>query len=130
MIRPYLPSFVSGPYDDAAFLHLRRICGAHITDWAENLCPIVLTALERVAEYVAAEPQSRAWSVYDLQEFFDLLSESCPQDYVLDGVALMLGYKSRIPNISGRELAGILSRYESVRAEELRARYRDALGRI
>jgi hypothetical protein len=126
-IQPYLPSFVSGPYEPAAFLHLRRICDVHIKNNPDGLCPIVLTALEKAAEYIAAEPRSRAWNVYDLREFLTLLAENCPEDCVLDGVALMLDYKARIVGISGRELGGILGRYQSARAEELRARYIDAL---
>jgi hypothetical protein len=128
MMRPYLPSFVSGPYDAAAFLHLRRICELNVKDNPDSLCPILLEALERAAEYIAVEPRSRAWSVDDLPEFLDLLAESCPQDCVLDGVALMLDYKSRIPGISGRALAAILGKYQSARADELRARNVDGLG--
>jgi len=127
LIEPFLPSFVSGPYANAAFLHLRRICDVYIKNDSESLCPIVLAALGRLAKYIAVEPGARIWSVYDLQEFFDLLAESCPEDCVLDGVALMLDYKPMIPGISGRALAGILDRYQSARAEELRARYGDAL---
>jgi hypothetical protein len=127
VIRPYLPLFVSGQYNAGAFLHLRRICAAHIVNAPEEICRVILMAIEKAAEYIAAEPRSRAWQVYDLQEFFDLLTEKCPELCVLDGVALMLTYKPRIPGISGRAIARILSKYESARAEELKTRYADEL---
>jgi hypothetical protein len=119
-MRPYLPSFVSGPYDDAAFLHLRRICDVYVKNTPEDICPIVLTALESIAEYIAAEPRSRSWSVYDLQEFLDLLAGNCNEECVLDGVALVLKYKARIPHL-GMNLARTLGGYESARAQDLRA---------
>jgi hypothetical protein len=126
-MRPYLTSFVSGEYEDGAFLHLRRICGIHLKDHPEDLCPIILGALRKLADYIAAEPRSRGWNMYDLEDFFDVLLACGREDCVLDGVILMLSYKARIPGISGKELAAVLGRYQSARAEQLRERHRDAL---
>jgi len=36
VIRPYLTSFISGEYSDAGFLHLRRICEAHVKEHSEE----------------------------------------------------------------------------------------------
>jgi hypothetical protein len=127
IIQPYLTSFVSGEYGDAAFLHLRRICEAHVKEHSDEICPIIGGALAKVAEYIAAEPISRGWNIYDLNDFFDLLTAHCREDCVLDGVDLLARYKSAIPQISGRNLAAILGKYESVRAQELRERHRAVL---
>jgi hypothetical protein len=126
-IRPYLTSFISGEYGDAAFLHLRRICEAHVKEHRDEICPIIVRALVKVSEYIAAEPKSRSWNAYDLDQFFDLLVENCDAKCILDGVELMAIYKRRIPQISGRKLAAILEKDDSVRAQELRERHRDAL---
>jgi len=127
IIRPYLTSFVSGEYHDAAFLHLRRICEVHLKDYPEDLCPILLSTIGKVADYMAAEPHSRGWTIYDLDDFFDLLAAHCEEGCVLDGVDLMARYKPRIPQISGRKLVATLAKYGSARAQELRERHRDAL---
>jgi hypothetical protein len=119
-IEPYLSSFVAGPYCDGAFFNLRRICDAHIKSHPESLCPIMLAALERLAEYIAEEPRSRGWNVYDLQECFDLIAENCNETFVLDAVALMIRYRARIANLA-INLTPIVDRYESARAEQLRA---------
>jgi hypothetical protein len=62
-ICPYLTSFLSGEYSDAGFLHLRRICEAYIQDHGDEICPIVVGALSKVAEYIAAEPDQRGWNI-------------------------------------------------------------------
>jgi len=80
-----------------------------------------------VAEYIAEEPRSRGWSIYDLDEYCDLLVAHCDDKCILDGVDLLASYKPRIPQISGRKLAAILRKYESARAQELRERHRGAL---
>ena len=49
MIRPYLTSFISGEYGEAGFLHLRRICKAHVKEHSDEVCPIIAEALARVA---------------------------------------------------------------------------------
>ncbi len=126
-VQPYLNSFVSGEYQDAAFLHMRRICEVHLKDHSNKLCPILLGALLRIANYIAEEPCVRGWNIYDLDELFDLLAAHGEEDHVLDGVDLMASYKSRVPQISGGKLAAVLAKYESARAQELRERHRDML---
>jgi hypothetical protein len=125
LIRPYLSSFIAGEYQDAAFLHLRRICEAHVKKYGEEVCPIIVRALESVAEYIAEEPRSRGWSIYDLDEYCDLLVAHCDEKCI--GVDLLASYKLRIPQISGRKLTAILRQHESARAQELRERHRGAL---
>ena len=127
MIRPYLTSFISGEYGEAGFLHLRRICKTHVKEHSDEVCPIIAGALAKVAAYIAADPASREWNIYDLNDFFDLLMAGCGEDCVLDGVVLLASYKREIPQISGRKLAAILGKYESVRAQELRERHRALL---
>jgi len=119
-MEPYLLSFVDGPYCEGAFLNLRRICDAYIKINPKSLCAIMLAALEKLAEYIAEEPRSRGWNVHDLQEMFDLVAENCDESYVLDGVASMVKHRARIPNFS-IDLGGIVGRYKSARAQELRA---------
>ena len=126
-IRPYLTSLISGEYHDTAFLHLRRICEVHVKDHPEDICRILLSVLGKVADFMAAEPHSRGWTIYDLNDFFDLLATHCEENCVLDGIDLMANYKRRIPQISGRQLAAILEKSESARAQDLRERHRDAL---
>src|SRR4029077_16838049 len=111
----------------AAFLHLRRICEVHVKDRPDDLCSILLSALAKVADYMAVEPKARGWTIYDLNDFFDLLAAHCGEDCVLDGVDLMANYKSRLPQISGRSLAAVLDRYTCDRAKSLRKRYHDVL---
>jgi hypothetical protein len=127
-IRPYLASFISGEYSDAGFLHLRRICEVYVNDHSEEMCPMIVTALARIAEYIAEEPDQRGWNVYDLDEFLNLLTARCNEQCVLDGVDLLAGYKSRIPQISGRKLLAIIDKYESARAIELKERHSIILG--
>jgi hypothetical protein len=113
-IQPYLRSFITGEYNDAGFLHLRRICEAYVKEQSDEICLIIFGGLSKVAEYIAEEPISRGWNIYDLNDFFDLLTAHCGEDCVLDGVDLLAGYKRGIQQISGRNLAAILGRYESV----------------
>jgi hypothetical protein len=116
IIQPYLSSFVSGEYEDAAFLHLRRICEPNVKAHSDEICPIIVGALRKVAEYIAGEPVSRGRNIYDLNDFVDLLTAHCGEGCVLDGVDLLASYKKKIPQISGRNLAAILGKYESIRA--------------
>jgi len=128
MIQPYLDSFISGEYCDAGFLHLRRICAAYVKEHGEQICPLIVRALARAAEYISAEPDRREWHAYDLDEFLDLLVAHCQERCVLEGVDLLASYKSRIPQLSGRKLAAILGKYESSHAKEIQERHRAALG--
>jgi hypothetical protein len=119
MVGPYLASFVSGEYKDSAFHHFGRICKAHIRDNAASLCQIILRALEKCVEYIASEPVSRQWNVYDLEEYLDLLEENCAEDCVIDGVTCLLRKRLQIPSFPFGKLAAILGRYKSNRAHEL-----------
>jgi len=120
-IEPYLSSFVAGAYCDGAFFNLRRIFDVYVKEHADKLCGIMSGAVERVAEYIAADPQSRGWNVHDLREHLNLIAGNCGEDSVLDVVASMVAYKARIPGLDA-DLAWILGRHQSVRAQELRAR--------
>ena len=93
----------------------------------KKVCPIIVEGLAKVAEYIVADPASRGWNIYELNDFFDLLIVHCREDCVLNGVDLLASYKREIPQISGRNLATILGKYESVRAEELGERHRAVL---
>lgn len=114
-----LKSCVSGSYDNDSFLHLRRICEVHVKTHPEDVCPVILEAMEKIAQYIIEAPGPRAWNAYELDEYFDLLSEHCNEECVLDGVNLLLGYGLR--SFFATKLTTVLSRYESPRASELRA---------
>jgi len=122
-IHAYLKSFVSGVYSDAGFLHLRRICQAYLNDHTEEICSMIVTALARIADYIAEAPDQRGWNIYDLDEFLNLLTARGNEQSVLDSVDSLAGYKSRIPQISGRKLLAILDKYESARAIEMKERH-------
>lgn len=127
LIGPYLESFLSGPYDEAGSLHLRRIWEAHVREHSANIGPLILRALEKLADFIASEPRSRGWSVYEMWDYFDLLAEHCSEDCALDGLALMLSYKPKIPCLSGTGLAAALDRFQSARAQQLRSQYSQEL---
>jgi hypothetical protein len=38
---------------------------------------MLLSAIGKVADYIAVEPHSRGWTIYDLDDFFDLLVAHC-----------------------------------------------------
>ena len=111
----------------AAFLHLRRICEIHVQKHPEEICPIIFGAIAKVAEYIAEEPRSRSWNIYDLNDFVDLLASDCEEECVLDAVDLLARYRPQVPQISGRRLAALLEKYASAHAQKLREHYRDAL---
>ncbi|HTM87481.1 MAG TPA: hypothetical protein VL155_04715, partial [Terriglobales bacterium] len=120
MIQPYLESFVAGHYYDNALFNLQRIFNVYASNHRDALCSIMLTALQGLAEYIAGDIRSRVWNVYDLRECFDLIANNCEEQCVLEAVALILRYRHRIPDV-GLNLAGVLDRYESARAQGLRA---------
>ena len=80
-----------------------------------------------MAEYIAEEPRSRSWNIYDLNDFVDLLASDCEEECVLDAVDLLARYRPQVPQISGRRLAALLEKYASAHAQKLREHYRDAL---
>lgn len=125
LIRPYLRSFVSGPYCDGAYSSLHRIFVAHIKEHAKDLCPVMVAALAKTAEHIAEDPASRHWKVYDLQDSFGLIAAHCGEEAVLDSVDSLLKHRTRIPGFVA-DVTGILAKHKSARAQELARNWRTA----
>lgn len=122
-IQPYLASFLSGPWDEAGFLHLRTICETHVKDKPESVCPLISECLGRIAGHVGTEPRSTAWLIYEFDEFLALLTNNCCEGRVLDAIELFLGRSPRIPAPFRARLATALAQYGSPRSIGLRSRY-------
>jgi hypothetical protein len=123
LIRPFLESFLSGVYCGSGYIHFQRICTTHISDHAAEVCPLILLALRRVAEHVAAASEQPVdhWNLapHRFSELLEILV-SQGEGWTCDAVALILEFRPRATLLNDRALFWHLSQYHSLRADELR----------
>lgn len=124
LIRPFLESFLSGIYCSSGYIHFQTISTTHIARHVAEVCPLILLALRRLAEHIAAEEQpADRWDLapHRFAELLDLLV-SQGDGWTCEAVALILEFRPRVTLVNNRVLLWHLSHHHSRRADELRAR--------
>jgi hypothetical protein len=124
LIRPFLESFLSGVYCSSGYIHFQRISTTHVARHVAEVCPLILLALRRLAEHIAAEEeqQPNRWDLAP-QRFAELLEllVSRGERWTCEVVALILEFRPRMTLVNNRALHWHLSHHHSQRVDELRA---------
>jgi hypothetical protein len=124
LIRPFLESFLSGVYCSSGYIHFQRISTTHVARHSAEVCPLILLALRRLAEHIAAEKEQPAdrWDLapHRFAELLELLV-SQGEGWTCEAVALILEFRPRVKLVNNRVLLWHLSHHHSLRADELRA---------
>lgn len=107
LIRPFLETFLYGAYSGSGYIHFQRICATHVSGHAAELPPLILLALIRLAEHIAAEsaqPVDRWDSAsHRFSELFELLT-SQGEGRTYDAVALLLESRPKVTLLSNATL--------------------------